>query len=54
MLEVPPPTLPTAQYQLSISTSVTRSGDLLDFGPIFEAFGKNSFPQISHILRQFL
>ena len=29
-------------------TSVTRSGEF------FKAFGNNYFPQISHILRQFL
>ena len=34
--------------------SVTRSGDLLDFGKLFEAFGNNLFAQISHILRQIL
>ena len=34
--------------------SVTQLGDLLDFGQLFEAFGKNYFAQISHILRQFL
>ena len=35
-------------------SSVTRSGDLLDFGQLFKAFGYNLFAQISHILRQFL
>ena len=34
--------------------SVTRLGDLLDFGQLFKAFGNNQFTQISHILRQFL
>ena len=34
--------------------SVTRLGDLLDFGQVFKAFGNNQFAQISHILRQFL
>ena len=34
--------------------SVTRSGDLLDFGQIFKTFGNNKFAQISHILREFL
>ena len=41
--------------------SVTRLGDLLDFGQLFKAFGNNwfaqiahIFSQISHILRQFL
>ena len=37
-----------------VSSSVTRSGDLLDFGQLFKAFGNNQFAQISHILRQFL
>jgi len=32
---------------------VTRSGDLLDFGQLFEAFVTNSFAQISHILSNF-
>ena len=36
------------------TTSVTRLGDLLDFGQVFKAFGNNKFAQISHILRQFL
>ena len=36
------------------SSSVTRFGDLLDYGQLFKAFGNNSFAQISHILRQFL
>ena len=35
-------------------TSVTRLGDILDFGQLFKAFGNNLFAQISHILRQFL
>ena len=35
-------------------SSVTRLGDLLEFGQIFKAFGNNKFAQISHILRQFL
>ena len=34
-------------------TSVTRLGDLWDFGQLFKAFGNNSIAQISHILRQF-
>ena len=34
--------------------SVTRLGDLLDFGQLFKAFGNNKFVQISPILRQFL
>ena len=32
-------------------TSVTRLGNLLDFGQPFKAFGNNYFAQISHILR---
>ena len=34
--------------------SVTRFGDLFDFGQLFKAYGNNSFAQISHIIRQFL
>ena len=34
------------------AASVTRLGDLLDFGQLFKAFGNNQFAQISHILRQ--
>ena len=34
--------------------SVTRLGDLLDFGQLFKAFGNIYFAQISHTLRQFL
>ena len=33
--------------------SVTRLGDLLDFAPLFKAFGNNYLGQISHILRQY-
>ena len=29
---------------------MTRSGDFLDFGQLFKAFGNNKFAQISHIL----
>ena len=36
-----------------IPSSVTRLGNLLDFGQLFKAFGKKWFAQISHILRQF-
>ena len=36
------------------ASSVTRSGDLLDFGKLFKAFGNDKFAQISHILRQFM
>jgi len=38
----------------SIISSVTRLGDLFDFGQLFTAFGNNYFAQISHILRHFL
>ena len=31
------------------SPSVTRLGDLLDFGQLFKAFGNSYFAQISHI-----
>ena len=34
--------------------SVTRLGNLLDFGPLFKAFVNNYFARISYILRQFL
>ena len=37
-----------------VVVSVTRLGELLDFGQLFKAFGTNKFAQISHILRQFL
>ena len=37
-----------------LPTSVTRLGDLLDFGQLFKARGNNQFTQISRILRQFL
>ena len=33
--------------------SVTRLGDLLNFGQLFKACGNNQFAQIYHILRQF-
>ena len=55
--------VPTFQHLLSCphsaftrldSISVTRLGDLLDFGQVFKAFGNNYFAQISHTLRQFL
>ena len=36
-----------------LRTSVTRLGDLLDFGQIFKICGNNLFPQISHILGNF-
>ena len=39
---------------MELLSSVTRVGDLLDFGQLFEAFGNNYFAQNSHILRQFL
>ena len=35
-------------------TSVTRLGNLLDFGQLFKHFGNYWFVQISHIIRQFL
>ena len=41
------------KIQTSAIFSVTRLGDLLDFGLVFKAFGNNKFVQISHILRQF-
>ena len=33
--------------------SVTRLGDLLDFGQLFKAFGNNCFAQMAHILGKF-
>ena len=36
--------------ELSKASSVTRLGDLLDFGQLFKAFGNNQFAQISHFL----
>ena len=39
---------------LYIINSVTRLGDFLHFGQLFQAFGNNQFAQISDILRQFL
>ena len=45
---------PNIWYNMDIVCSVTRLGNLLDFGQLFEAFGNNQFAQISHILRQFL
>ena len=39
---------------MCIETSVTKLGDLLDFGQLFKAFGNNKFAQIFYILRQFL
>ena len=41
-------------HGLVLLSSVTRLGDLLDFGQLFKPFGNNKFAQISHILRQFL
>ena len=35
-------------------SSVTRLGDLLDFGQVFKAFGSHKFAQIYYILREFL
>ena len=53
------PSVPYPPHSLSLCThlptfSVTRLGDLLDFGQLFKAFGDNYFAQISLILRQFL
>ena len=57
-----PTTIPTIPFSQKIKifvshmrrSSVTRLGDLLDFGQLFKAFGNNQFAQISHIRRQFL
>ena len=37
----PPSPLPKRSPVSSLDTSVTRLGDLLDFGPLFKAFGNN-------------
>ena len=44
----------SASFKMFNQVSVTRLGDLLDFGPLFKAFSNNEFAQISHFLRQFL
>ena len=36
--------------KLTVTTSVTRLGNLLGFGKLCKAFGNNQFAQISHIL----
>ena len=36
-----------------LGNSVTRFGDLLDFGQLFKAFRNNKFAQIFHILANF-
>ena len=36
--------------QTKIPISMTRLGDLLDFGHLFQAFGNNCIAQITHIL----
>ena len=41
-------------FVVKIVISVTRLGNLLDFGQSYKAFGNNYFAQISYILRQFL
>ena len=38
---------------VSFSTSVTRLGDLLDFGQLFIACGKNKFPKSPTFLGNF-
>ena len=44
-----------AHFKPSVFTiSVTRLGDLLDFGQLFKVFAINLFVQISHILSKFL
>ena len=56
-LHLTPDKCVTVHYKTKKSitgNSVTRLGDLLDFGQVFKAFGNNKFAQISHILRQFL
>ena len=39
---------------MSHLSSVTRLGDLLDFGQLFKVCGNNWFAQITHIFRRFL
>ena len=46
--------LPMNVLQMWITISVTRLGDLLDFGQLFKAFANNYFFQIFPILKQFL
>ena len=41
-------------WAASLIFSVTRLGDLLDFGQVFKAFGNHYFAQISHIIGQLL
>ena len=43
-----------AYWFVCIGFSVTRLGDLLDFGQVFKAFSNYYFDQISHILKQIL
>ena len=40
--------------KLITARNVTTLGDLLDFGQLFKASGRNYFAQIAHIFRQFL
>ena len=40
-------------YNLTLTTSVTRLGDLLHFEQLFKACGHNYFAQISHIFGNF-
>ena len=44
----------SSQYIEIPRISVTRLGDLLDFGQLFKVCGNNWFAKISHILWQFL
>ena len=41
-------------YGQSETTSVTRLGNLMHFGQLFQACGDNYFAQIAHIFRQFV
>ena len=45
---------PSIYLYLSLSLSVTRFGDLLDFGQLFKVCGNKEFAQIFYIIRQFL
>ena len=47
--------VPVLNIEVSyLGSSVTRLGNLLDFGQLFKAFGNNYFVQISYILTHFL
>ena len=39
---------------INTPSSVTRLGDLMDFGPLFKAFGNNNLPKSPTLLGNFL